>query len=222
MDTCPQSPGSNGDQGTISELDFHDRLDKLAGRWNSSREKDLQLRYRTGALLNKRFGSPENRQSRNAEVLKQAADRLQLAVSEVCRMRHFAFHFQSFQDFKAKHPQATTWTAVKELLPKVKPHGGQHKGQPPASAAQTTKRRKPKAPKLGVLKQALRSLSTQVRHAPTGLTDAQKKDLVERFMALAKAVTDCLQIKVSVGQVPAEETSSAAPMEQSSGGNSAA
>ena len=222
MDTYSASLGSSGDQGTISELDFQDRLDKLALQWNGSREKDLDLRYQTGALLNKRLGSPENRQKRDAGVLNQAAKQLQIVLSEISRMRHFAFEFKSLQDLKEKHPEVKTWTAVKELLPTVKPHGGHLKFQQPASAAETPKRRKPKAPKFGGLKQALRNLSSQVRKAPKALTDAQKKDLVEKFRELAKVVEDCLQIKVSVNQVSAEETSSAAPMEESSGCNSAA
>ena len=92
-------------------------LTKLTRLWKSHHKADLVLRWKTGKLLNKRLGLPKGRQSYGRAVVKKASKLLGLATSELSRMRWFAYHFTGLKDLKQKHPNADSWTKVKELLP---------------------------------------------------------------------------------------------------------
>jgi Txe/YoeB family toxin of Txe-Axe toxin-antitoxin module len=94
-------------------------LDELVELWGSHQRADLEVRHRTGQMLNKKFDDPTKRQKRGAAVLKQASERLNIAVSELSRMRNFAHHFPSLDEFVQRHG-AKTWTEVKDLLPALK------------------------------------------------------------------------------------------------------
>ena len=67
-------------------------LGKLAKLWASHQSRDLEVRLETGSLLNARLGEPTTRQRRGRSVLKQAAETLHVAVSELNRMRWLS-HF---------------------------------------------------------------------------------------------------------------------------------
>lgn len=101
-------------------------LDQLAELWSGHRRLDLSVRYQTGVLLNERFGPPTTRQKRGDGVLQAASDRSGQSVSQLSRMRNFAHHFKTFDEFVQKHGNLK-WDAVKGLLPTLK--GGDAQGQ---------------------------------------------------------------------------------------------
>jgi hypothetical protein len=209
MDTSAAVIGSGGDQRTITREEFLRRLGQLAEKWQAHHGAGLEIRHETGKLLNERFGPPTAKQKRGEGVLKEVVERLQVAESELSRMRRFAFHFESVKALKEKYPEATTWTAVKDLLPRLnKPKKGSAKG-----AASRAKRKQAKPVQFGRVKQSLANLSSKLRKAREVLSDDEKKELLAQFRELAEAISDCLKIPVSVGQVSEEPAPPAAPKE---------
>jgi predicted DNA-binding protein len=200
-------PGSNGAQGRILHDEFLVQLGQLAEKWQSHHRVGLELRHQTGKLLNNRFGDPNNHQKHGEQVLKEASERLHIAQSELSRMRRFAHHFQSFEDFQKGNPGVTLWSEVKELLPKLK-----QKGQSPDSAVNSPKRTKEPS-KLKGMKQSLANFSTHLQQVKSDLTKEEREDLLEAFQDLVKAVSDCLKVQVSVSQVSAEPSPPAGPIQ---------
>jgi GGDEF domain-containing protein len=213
MDHPTTAHVSDGDQGTITREEFDQRLGHLAEKWRTHRGADLEIRHETGKLLNDHFGPPDTRQKRGEGVLKEAAERLRTTESELSRMRRFASSFESFADLMEKYPDATTWTAVKGLLPKLKPQGGRQTGGSGNGTASSGGRKQARPVQFGRVKQALANLSSKLRKAREVLSEDEKKELRQQFQELAKAISDCLQIPVSVGQVSAETAPPAAPAE---------
>jgi len=213
MDHSSAVIGSGGDQATITREEFLRRLGQLAEKWQAHRGAELEIRHETGKLLNDHFGPPTAKQTRGQGVLKEAAERLQVAESELSRMRRFAFHFESLKDLEEKHPEATTWTAVKGLLPRLKPQGAQRKNGSANGAASPAKRKQARPVQFGRVKQSLANLSSKLRMAREALSEDEKKELLAQFKELAEAISDCLHIPVSVGQVSEEPAPPAAPKE---------
>ncbi|MBL8797222.1 MAG: hypothetical protein JNM56_25190 [Planctomycetia bacterium] len=98
---------------TPDEEAFVGEMEKI---WHPHVEQDLQARHRLGRMLNDRFGVPPNEQERGKQVLARAAQRLGTSTGELSRMRSFARHFKSHDEFQAKYPTVKSWSAVKELL----------------------------------------------------------------------------------------------------------
>jgi len=189
--------GSSGVQDLISASEFDTQLGRLAERWRSQREADLELRYDTGALLNKRFGDPITRQNHGAGILKEAAQQLATDKSDLSRMRAFAFAFKSLADFKSKHPEAKSWTAVKKLIPALKSQA-EATEQGTDGVATPPKPRKQPAPKPEVVARSLVDLSSKFSHDQLRLTALERAELLEKLKEFVKAVENCLQIQVSV------------------------
>jgi hypothetical protein len=214
--------GSDGNQALLAHEVFVQQLDDLAQQWRAHHGTDLAIRLRTGELLNQRLGSPATRQSRGDEVLKDAAKQLGIAESDLSRMRSFASQFSSLEELNQKHPEVTTWTAVKDLLPTLKAQSQKQKEGSSNGSAKTKKRKGRKAPKLIGLKQSLSSLSSKLRRVHIELDDAQKEALLEQVRKLAEALEECLKIRVSVEQVSVKSDSPAALQGLSGGSRSAA
>jgi uncharacterized tellurite resistance protein B-like protein len=175
------------DYKAISAAEYNKRLGELVKRWKTQHAADLEIRYQTGALLNERYGPPETRQERGEEVFKELAEKLGTSQSDVSRMRRFANLFSSFEDFRADHPEATTWSAVKELLPKRK---------------QKAENRRPrKASSVKKAKRLFDDLASTFSEVSTDLSDTEKRELVEKLWELVKAVENRLRIQVSVRPV---------------------
>lgn len=198
MDSSTTSTTKVADGQGYNEMEFNQDFGDLASRWKSHHGADLELRHQVGELLNKHFGSPDNRQKRGAEVLKKAAKDLETSQSEISRMRRFASHFPSFEDFKQQHPEATNWSAVKELLPKVKRRVSAPKPRGASSLKEA--------------KRLLKELSSALAKVPNDLNPKQRQALFEKLQSVADAVNSRFSIQVSVSQVsesltPASPTS---------------
>jgi hypothetical protein len=178
MLTSTDVQNEGGAEAAMTDDEFARQIGDLAERWKSLRGSDLELRYDTGKLLNERYDTPDKRQNRGQGVLKDAAAQLGVAESELSRMRRFAHEFESFDDFEQSHPEATTWTDVKAILPKLNQGG-------------TSKTSAPK-PSVSRLKGTFTSLTSKLKQAQKSLTADEKKELREAFDGLAEAVKDYL------------------------------
>jgi hypothetical protein len=124
----PSDPVQNGQQLTVepivvgsTDIDQDDQLLKtLAPLWKNHHRRDLELRRKTGALLNERLRSPEIRQPHGQKVLKKVEEKLNISESDLNRMRWFAFHFKSVKDLHREYPKVNSWTKVKSLLSKLR------------------------------------------------------------------------------------------------------
>jgi hypothetical protein len=101
-----------------SALDDQQLLDRLVEIWRPHQKRGLEVRLETGRLLNDRLGLPTGRQPYGQQILKTVAQKLDIAASDLHRMRWFAFSFESVEDFQRKHPEVMTWSKVKDLLAK--------------------------------------------------------------------------------------------------------
>jgi hypothetical protein len=196
---------NSGNQTTMSEADFATQLGQLTKKWQTATEHDLEIRHDTGVLFNLRFGNPDIRQNRGGEVLKKAAEQLQISQSDISRMRGFAFSFKTIQDLKEKHPGVTTWRAVKDLLPKLTPKG-KAKEQEQNGAAISSMPTGVKIRKLNKITQQLEELPSKVREVLMDLTGFEEVRLKAKFQAAVQALLECLDLEVSELVSEEEET----------------
>jgi len=172
-------------------------LDQLAELWASHRRVGLEARIRTGKLLNEHLGDPTTRQKRGMGVLKQAADRLKIAVSELSRMRHFAHRFESLDNFAQQHG-SKTWTDVKALLTK-------REANKPEPTSKTKDRKEAKLSPVRCRKQ-IDSLTKQLdQFEANGLSDKQIQGFAISLKKFAEVARTRLSIVVTVGEVQERE-----------------
>jgi len=104
----------------LTPEEFNHRFDPVVEEWRTHDGKDLTIRHKTGRLLNEFMGDPKSRAKRGEGVAEKAAQRLGITKSEISRMRWFAHFFTSLEGLKEGYPGATSWTAVKGLIPVLK------------------------------------------------------------------------------------------------------
>jgi len=107
--------GSSGESAV--DPNRNNLVSKLVELWSQHHRSGLEVRLQTGQLLNETLGGPAVRQPYGGGVLKDCAAKIGVAVSELSRMRTFASHYASLEDVTQKHPEVTTWTEMKALLP---------------------------------------------------------------------------------------------------------
>jgi len=203
--------GSGGHHPLLSQEEFLTQLGPLAERWQAHCGQGLEIRHETGKLLNGRYGDPARRQTRGEGTLKEAADRLQVAESELSRMRRFAYHFRTLEDLRREYPEAGNWTAVKKILPALRAKGPRREDNPggveesprPGKAPRRRANKPAKAVRrrLRKMKRALRDLFSVLPLVREGLGEEQRQALLEQFRRLAGVVTGRPLIQESVGQV---------------------
>jgi len=112
---------------------------QLAKLWQSHRRRDLETRHRTGVLLNERLGPPDEAQAYGPGILKRVGEKCRISQSEISRMRWFAHLFDTLDRFRQKHPEVSSWTEVKALLPDLNPRkGDESRGQTVAPSRTAT------------------------------------------------------------------------------------
>jgi len=138
----------------VSKGDEQRLFGQLTELWLAHRRRGLDTRHRTGVLLNEHLGPPTEGQPYGREVLGRVGRELGIAQSDLCRMRWFASHFDSFVAFQQAHPGVTSWTGVKELLPSLKPREGGEAGGRTAN---------PSPPAVGGVSRSLTGLIKKLR-----------------------------------------------------------
>jgi hypothetical protein len=164
-------------------------LDQLAEMWASHQQRGLEIRFRTGKLLNEQFNAPSTRQARGAEVMKQAAERLRIALSELSRMRNFASLFESLEEFVRQHG-TKTWTEVKALLPKLKAKPKHEGGSKPRK--DVTRSHKRSCQRIDALTKRLERVEAN------DLSESQRGELQARLENLAEVARTRLGLAVAV------------------------
>lgn len=172
-------------------------IDDLVELWTSHRKCALEVRHRTGQLLNARFDDPTKRHKRGTGLLKQAAKRLQIAVSELSRMRWFAHLAESPSEFVQRY-SLTTWRDVKASLPKLKPQK--------LSPASKVKQRKTGVKRSNT--RCCKRIEALVKRVgqvvPNGLSAKQRQEFLSRLQTLADTIRARLGIVLTVGEVQVE------------------
>jgi hypothetical protein len=132
--TNSQSEDHKVDAGNLDVL-----LSTLCELWRTRHRTGLEVRLQTGSLLNKQFGSPEDRQPYGKGVVKRLTKELGVSQSELSRMRWFAHRFESLEALHADHRDVMTWKQVKEILPSLRPSSSKAvKADKTTPATQTT------------------------------------------------------------------------------------
>ena len=89
---------------------------EVANRWRKHNFNDLRLKFDTGFAINREYGPTTVRQQHGLGTLRLLAAAIGTDPAELSRMRHFAESADSFELFRAKHPDCTSWNDVKSLL----------------------------------------------------------------------------------------------------------
>lgn len=98
-------------------------IDRLVELKQSLDKDGLGKRHRMGDLLLKRLGPPTKRHPRGRQVLKRAAERLDMSEGELSRIRWLRHLFASVDELRQR-PEISSWTRFKQLLPDLKAPGG--------------------------------------------------------------------------------------------------
>jgi len=163
----------------LTPQEFGRQFSKLVRRWKKHHKDDLVLRLKTGQLLNLRYGEPNRRQCRGDCVIAEDARKLGLHVSEVSRMRWFAYRFPSVEELWEKHPKATKWTQVRNLLVR-KSSGSRAKNRP-----------------LLVAGHHLVAATRAVQRFPDTASEDERAKLREQVQELLKVLPPWLQAELS-------------------------
>jgi len=191
MGSSEQVHPANGTDNNDQAITAEDRklLDQLAELWRSHAVRDLGTRHETGRLLNERYGPPTESQPQGKQVMKRASEELAISMSDISRMRNFAFHFSDVAALQQAHPEAKNWTRLKEVLPRLTPNEGGDAKQPAES---------PSRPAFGGVARSLVGLAAKLDGLDTQPEDAEQDKLVDGLRMLAEAVSRRLKIRVVV------------------------
>lgn len=198
----------------------HQLIGQLTHLWGPYQKRGLEVRWKTGALLNKRLGLPTERLAHGQHVLKTVAKQLLIAECDLSRMRWFAHLFKSVEDLQEKHPEIRTWTQVKELLAKLNPRRSKGEQSSEASgngektsetggngeqSSDTTGREGNSSggeqQGVAVLDDILRTLGNateQFRQNGFALDEAMRKRMRKAVEQLVEVVADRLKIRLKI------------------------
>jgi len=147
IDVGELSRGSANPRGSYLE-EFRQIFTPYVNKWKTHQGADLGMRLETGQAINGFIGGPDKRFMRGAGVVENAADWLGITPGEVSRLRWFAHHFESLEDLKDRYSEATSWAAVKAILPKLNAERqGLKKGQGEGASPDDAKKVKTQATK---------------------------------------------------------------------------
>jgi hypothetical protein len=168
-------------------------VDQLADLWRTFQERGLEVRWEMGTLLNRRLGLPTERLVHGQQVLKRVAEELQIAESDLSRMRWFAFLFTSVADCQAKYPEARSWTKVKELLPNLiaarKGNGGK---------TLCNEDEKEDAAVIDGIIRVLGAVTERFRQSDFHLAESKRQQMRKTIQQLMEVVSEPLQIRVKI------------------------
>jgi len=194
MGSSEQVHPANGTDNNDQAITAEDRklLDQLAELWRSHAVRDLGTRHETGRMLNERYGPPSESQPQGRQVMKRASEELGIAMSDISRMRAFAFHFADLAALQRSHPEATNWTRLKEVLPKLTPDEGAEARQPAEG---------PSRPAIRGVARSITSLTAKLSRVETPPVGAERTTIMNELHEMAEAASRFLKIsvKVSVG-----------------------
>lgn len=178
----------DADVPKLTKRDQDSLIQQLERLWVPYTTKGLEVRLSMGRALNGKLGSPKDRQAHGEAVLKRAAERLDIAESDLSRMRWFAHLFRSVKQMKAAHPELTSWTKVKEAMPRLI---AANKGQ------SVVVKRDGTTAVATAIKKSLDHLIAKLRQKGYRLEEGQREELTDRLKKLSNAAARRLHLKVS-------------------------
>ena len=89
---------------------------EVANRWRKHNFNDLRLKYDTGSAINREYGPTTVRQQHGLGTLRLLAAAIGTDTAELSRMRHFAEITDTFELFRATHPDLMSWNSVRLFL----------------------------------------------------------------------------------------------------------
>jgi hypothetical protein len=167
-------------------------LNRLVKLKQARDAKDMETRHEMGKLLNERLGPPTERQNYGEAILKQAAKRLQISVSELNRMRWFAHLFSDFAALRTARPAIRSWMQFKAALPSLKPRKG-------GAAKQTPSVNRNRSAFRGGCK-SLDNACKYLRQVDPSTVDGATSSLLGPLRELA-GVTDRFSIRMTIVEV---------------------
>jgi len=187
LPVLPVNDTTGVDQG--SSVQDRKLLGQLAKLWKSHAECDLGTRHQTGKLLNGRLGPPTKSLAQGGKVLKMAAEELEIAESDLNRMRWFAHLFVDLATLRQDHPEIDSWTKFKAALPSLKPPRGDQAKKPAAN---------PSRPALRGVARSLANVTTKLNGLDFRPRKAEQETLMGALRELAEAVNRRFKIRVMV------------------------
>lgn len=178
----------------------HQLFLQLAELWRSHLERGLEVRWQTGVLLNRRLGPPTERLTHGKQVLKRVGEELQIAESDLNRMRWFALLFEFVKDLQAKHPKVRSWTKVKELLPTLiaAVHGKEEKSSDAGSSGEQSPGDEKDAALIGGVLRFLSTATERLRQGDIHVDEAGRQRLREALQQFVEAVSERLHIRLVI------------------------
>jgi len=188
--------GNSTRQEILTPDEFELKLESLVQECYSLGSSDLEVKYKTGTLLNQHLGDPATRNKRGAEVVKNAAGRLGITKSEISRTRWFAHLFSSVEDLKGRYSEVKSWAGVKDLLPGLKPKRSTPEptleGGGPDAGAKSRNANKIKVVKLKKADRLLIELQNLITGVKIHLTSVEQTDLQRKISDSAEKMRLCL------------------------------
>ncbi len=176
-------------------------LGELAKLWADHNARSLDVRMETGRLLNDCLGEPTDRQPRGQSVLEQAAKALRIAVSELNRMRWFAYFSKDEKSCWGELSEGSRcWTQFKQRLPSLI---AVVKGTKRPKRRSSDEQRTVSAD--GILK-LMKSATSKLRTDNFIVEGAKKDALIEGLREFASAVSDRVGVRCYVETIADELT----------------
>jgi hypothetical protein len=186
------------DESILTGQNFRKELAKISDRWKDHYSKDLAIRHETGAFLNRHLGPPTERLCYGGKVLATVAEQCGTDKTELSRMRWFAHYFKRVEDLESKHPDVTSWTRVRKLLPTLSNDRKSHSASDPSDKEKqvAVPRRSP----LVGLRRSLTACSNRFDNLNCEMTDKELNELEKIFKTLSEAVSASLGWSLSINK----------------------
>jgi len=201
---CSKSSDDTSGVGCDPEREDRRLLDSLVELWRSERIRGLEVRHKTGALLNERLGPPTGRQAHGRQVLKRVGEELRISVSDLSRMRWLAHRFPDAADIQRGDPKIESWTHFKEVLPTLKRSQGKRASRPPRALSPSVQR----------LARSLQAFTSKVPQLAERPGDAERALICECMQELAETFSSHLWIHfrfIVAHEVPTPDPSNGHP-----------
>jgi len=168
--------------------EFHRMFTPVVNEWKAHSGNGLQIRLKTGRQLNDHIGAPNTRSIRGQGVVEKVGEWLGITKGEISRLRWFAHLCRSIEDLQAVYPDATSWAAVKVLLPKLKAERQKPKKKGRGDGAAPGKAKTVDSPKSKRIEKILQRLTDEFTAVHDHLTEVQLLQLQSKVSGILEQV----------------------------------
>jgi hypothetical protein len=177
--------GLPGQQGNEAQQVAEQLLEHLKPLWLSRHRLDLEVRFQTGrALLERLYPAGQERLPYGSQTMLLVSQQLRIAKPDLHRHVKWAREYVSLDNFKAKHPDVTSWDSVKKVLGTT------------SKAKADSSNQKPTDPVQVFLKNTHRTLDTLLSNSakvPEGIKPGESAKCIQK----AEAAFEKLRVSLS-------------------------